>query len=123
MFTPNSNGLSVSVWRFGHYDTPMDNEMFLQAALWLRKLNLLRGIELRFVLTTPALAWLLQMLTAVQNGGAGVVSRRFELGARFVATLRVSMIGVFDPHLAQLCREAQECEPIWSFGKRFVGAC
>ena len=64
-----------------------------------------------------------ELLTAVQNGGAGVVSRRFKLGARFGATLRVSMIGVFDPHFAQLCREAQECEPIWSFGKRFVGVC
>ena len=27
------------------------------------------------------------------------------------------------PYLVQLCREAQECDPIWSFGKRFVGGC
>ena len=27
------------------------------------------------------------------------------------------------PYLAQLRREAQECDPIWSFGKKFVGVC
>ena len=26
-------------------------------------------------------------------------------------------------YLAQLRREAQECDPTWSFGKKFVGAC
>ena len=26
-------------------------------------------------------------------------------------------------YLAQFRREAQECDPIWSFGKKFVGAC
>jgi hypothetical protein len=27
------------------------------------------------------------------------------------------------PYLAQLRREAQECEPTWSCGPRFVGEC
>jgi hypothetical protein len=31
--------------------------------------------------------------------------------------------GGVSPHLAQLRREAQECEPTWSCGSRFVGEC
>ncbi len=31
--------------------------------------------------------------------------------------------GGVSPHLSQFCMEARECEPIWNFGRRFVGAC
>ncbi len=31
--------------------------------------------------------------------------------------------GGFSLFLSQLHREAQECDPTWSFGKRFVGWC
>jgi hypothetical protein len=48
---------------------------------------------------------------AVENGGAHVcISEKWEDGG-------------FSPYCAQLRREAQECDPTWSFGKRFVGRC
>ena len=50
-------------------------------------------------------------VAAVQFGGAPVsVSGSREDGG-------------FSPYLPQLLREAQECDPTWSFGKRFVGWC
>jgi hypothetical protein len=43
-------------------------------------------------------------------------------GAQVVQFCEVARWGV-SPDLAPLRREAQECDPIWSFGKRFVGRC
>jgi hypothetical protein len=50
------------------------------------------------------------IVAAVENGGA----HWCIFGSREDSVSR---------YLAQLCREAQECDPIWSFGKKFVGAC
>ena len=43
------------------------------------------------------------------------------MAAHSCAALGRSKMGACSPYLAQLRREAQECDPTWSFGKRFVG--
>ena len=50
------------------------------------------------------------IVAAVENGGAHwcIFGRREDSVSRY---------------LAQLRREAQECDPTWSFGKKFVGEC
>jgi hypothetical protein len=64
-----------------------------------------------------------RMLTAVENGGAGDVSRRLKLAAHHGAALGVGKIGEMIPDLVQLRREAQKCDATWSSGRRFVGRC
>ena len=51
------------------------------------------------------------IVAAVENGGAHwcIFGSREDNGV--------------SRYLAQLRKEAQECDPIWSFGKKFVGAC
>jgi hypothetical protein len=51
------------------------------------------------------------IVAAVENGGAHwcIFGSREDRGV--------------SRYLAQLRREAQECDPTWSFGKKFVGWC
>ena len=51
------------------------------------------------------------IVAAVENGGAHwcIFGSREDNGV--------------SRYLAQLRREAQECDPTWSFGKKFVGVC
>ena len=68
----------------------------------------------------------LAMPTHVEGGSKrrrGVVVGAVEIGgAHACSSARCEDTGV-SPYLAQLRREAQECDPTWSFGKRFVGRC
>lgn len=59
-----------------------------------------------------------RMLTAVENGGGGSVSRLSELAAH-----NVHPVGSVSPQLLHLRREALECDPTWSVGMMFVGSC
>jgi len=54
-------------------------------------------------------AVLMILLTAVQNSGAGVVSRRSNFAAHRCASLRSGEDRGDSPFLLQLCREAEEC--------------
>ena len=51
------------------------------------------------------------------------MSGRLKMAAHIGASLRSGKMGASVPILSQLRREAQECDPTWSFGKRFVGRC
>lgn len=51
------------------------------------------------------------IVAAVENGGAHWC---ISEGGEDIGDSR---------YLAQLRREAQECDPTWSFGEKFVGAC
>ena len=62
------------------------------------------------------------MLTAVENGGAGIVSRRLKVVARQEAPWEVRRYER-SSHLLHLRRGARECVPIWKFGRKFVGVC
>jgi hypothetical protein len=46
-----------------------------------------------------------------------------EIGGAHVCISAKGEDGGFGSQLVPFCREAQECDPIWSFGKRFVGWC
>jgi hypothetical protein len=61
-------------------------------------------------------------LTAVENGGEGVVSRRSNVVTRQEAYWEMRRCER-SSHLLHLRREAQECVPIWRFGRKFVGEC
>jgi hypothetical protein len=63
-----------------------------------------------------------RMLTAVENGGAGIVSRRLKVVARQEACWKVRRCER-SSHLLHLRRESQECVPIWKFGRKFAGEC
>ena len=76
------------------------------------------ALQMRCIL--GRLKWL---LTAVENGGAGEVSRRSKLAAHMCAPLRVEKMAGVSPYLPQPCREAPECDLTWSSGRRFVGGC
>ena len=58
---------------------------------------------------TPVEPWREGLLTAVQNSGAGVVSRRSNFAAHRCASLRSGEDRGDSPFLLQLCREAEEC--------------
>jgi hypothetical protein len=63
------------------------------------------------------------LLRAVENGGAGDYRGRLKMAARTSAfSVEVEDRGV-SPYLAQLRREARECEPTWSCGPKYVGVC
>jgi hypothetical protein len=64
-----------------------------------------------------------QLLTAVQNSSAWVVSRRFDFAAHRSAVPENWDDGGVSRHLSQIRREAQECTLTWSFGPKCVGAC
>ena len=64
-----------------------------------------------------------QLLTAVENGGAGEVLRRSKMVARYGAALRGAEDRGVSPYLAQSRREAQECDPTWSSGRMSDGKC
>jgi hypothetical protein len=46
-----------------------------------------------------------------------------EIGGAHWSSSEKWQDGGVSPYSAQLRREAQECDPTWSFGKRFVGRC
>lgn len=46
-----------------------------------------------------------------------------ECGGAQASTSGSREDGGYSPYLSELYREAQECDPTWSFGKRFVGRC
>jgi hypothetical protein len=62
------------------------------------------------------------VLTAVENGGAGIVSRRLKVVARQEARWEVRRYER-SSYLLHLRREAQECATIWKYGRKFVGEC
>ena len=62
------------------------------------------------------------MLTAVEMAGGGHVAA-VENGGAHACFLGSREDRGVSPDLAQLCKEAQECDPTWSFGKRFVNRC
>ena len=66
--------------------------------------------------------WSEFLLTAVENGGAGIVSRRLKVVARQETPWEVRRYER-SSYLLHLRRGAQECVPIWKFGRKFVGVC
>ncbi len=64
-----------------------------------------------------------EMLTAVQNCGAGIVSWRSNFAAHRCAARENRDDSGVSHHLSQIRREAQECTLTWSFGPRSVVVC
>ena len=54
-----------------------------------------------------------------RRGSVGAV----EIGGAHWCISEKWQDGGVSPYLVQLRREAQKCDPTWSFGKRFVGRC
>ena len=64
-----------------------------------------------------------EVLTAVQDCGAGRVSRRSDSSAHRCAARENRDDDGMSHHLSQIRREAQECTLTWSFGPRSVAVC
>ena len=65
----------------------------------------------------------LHLLTAVQDCGAGGVSRRSDFSAHRCAVRGNRDDSGMSHYLSQIRREAQECTLTWSFGPRSVAEC
>ena len=63
------------------------------------------------------------LLTAVQDCGAGGVSRRSYFAAHRCAALENRDDSGLGHYLSQIRKEAQECTLTWSFGPRSVAVC
>jgi DNA-binding CsgD family transcriptional regulator len=64
-----------------------------------------------------------EVLTAVENGGGGDVSRRLKNGGAPRCSPGSWQDRGVSPDLVPLRREAQKCDATWSSGRRFVGRC
>ena len=63
------------------------------------------------------------VLTAVENGGAGTVSRRSKMAAHNRAGLWAGRTGATAPITHPFQREAQECTATWRSAARYAVRC